>query len=466
MTSLALAVALAQVPQDSLTYAVLIHPRDPHLSVEARLTVGVPGTLYLTAPPASAPAGTRIGGLAATDDTGRPLPVRRLGSTYVLDVSGRAVRYRYRLEFQHRVAESSTVAALDTLRLYAVTRSLFVAPDPLVYQKLASRYPVVRVSVIAPRGWIVVAGWEIDGGVFRPADGNELLNSVLAAGPDFRLYADTAGRARWRLAVRGRRYFADSVLVAVIRESLRRGSAVFGPVPVSRVSYTADLGRKGRVSGSLHGTSAIGLVWEPSEILDVPRSHDTFHETLHLWFGGLLEAERWWTEGVTDYYAARLYAEWTGRTEDLAFLCYQSLRNYQRIPHRLRLTMQQESRSRVPGDNTELLAYRKGMLAGLLLDAAIRRATAAQRTLDDASRALLVQARQRRRRLSEADLRAAVVQFGGPATEQTWDRVVGSAAPITEEEVGEALRVVTGRPLAPPPALKARKELLPAAPRR
>lgn len=459
--SVVLAALLVQGGRDSLYYSVLVQPERGHLSVEARITVRSPGQLQLQVPPAVQGSGTRLAGFSATDDTGRPLAVRRAGNYIVIEPTSAAVRFRYRLDFPDRVAPSSTGAGLDTARLYAVTRALFVAPDPSAYAKTSSPYPVIRLNIIVPPGWTVESSWPLVRGALEPSGGDDLLGSVIAAGTGFRRYADSVGGSAWTLSIRGTRYFGDSALVAVISQSLRRASQVLGPVPVEAVSYTADMGRKGRVSGSLHGASSIGLVWEPSEILDIARSHDTFHETIHLWFGGAMESERWWIEGVTDYYAARLYSEWTGRPEDLAYLCYQSLRNYQRIPHRLRLTMAQEARQRMGGDNTDLLVYRKGMLAGLLLDAAIRRHTNGSRSLDDVARALLALAAQRPgRRVSEDDIRSAVVRAGGRALAQLWLRLVAGTEALGEDEVSAALQQVTGRQL-PAPLAKSGKELMP-----
>jgi predicted metalloprotease with PDZ domain len=215
------------------------------------------------------------------------------------------------------------------------------------------------------------------------------------------------------------------------------------------------------MSGSLQGTASIGLVWEPSEILALGRIHDLFHETLHLWFGGALETERWWVEGVTDYLAARLASEWRTNPQDLATLCFQSLHNYREIAHHTRYTMAEENRRRIGGDNTELLVYRKGMLAGLLLDAALRRGSDGRRTLDDLSRALLAESGQRRSRfLREAEIRAAAVRLGGAEVAAVWDRVVAGTEALTEEDVRVALRAVTGRVFeAPAPLSKERKEL-------
>jgi predicted metalloprotease with PDZ domain len=175
-----------------------------------------------------------------------------------------------------------------------------------------------------------------------------------------------------------------------------------------------------------------------------------------------METERWWTEGVTDYVAARLLARWRGRPEDLAALCFESLRNYQRIEHRFRMTMAEESRRRIPGDNTEQLVYRKGMLTGLLLDAAIRRASGGRRSLDDVARSLLALASTRRdRHVREEEIGIAVTAAGGEAAHLVWTRVAEGTVPLAEPDVADALGVVTGQ-LFEPPAVNAkiRKELV------
>ncbi len=453
-------MARAQAARDTLVYNVAVAPSDFHLSVEARLTSGA-GLLLLSGPPASGPAGTHVAGLAATDDHGGRLDVLHSGNAWRITVPARgAVRFRYRLDFNHRAPEGSTGAGFDSLHLYAVTRSLFVAPDPTVYRKLERAYPIVIVQVLPPQGWRAFAGWRGEDGDYRPESGDDLLGATLAAAPDFRFYDGTEGRTRWRLAIRGHRYFADSVLIATIRAGLGRGTEMLGPAQVGTVTYTGDLGPKGRTSGSLQGLASIGLIWEPGEVLEVGRAHDMLHETLHLWFGGALETERWWVEGVTDYVAARLYASWQNRPEELAHLCWQSLRNYQRIEHRTRMTMAEENRARMGGDNTELLVYRKGMLAGLMLDAAIRRGSRGRHTLDDLSRRLLaIAAPRRNHNVRETELHDAAVELGGADVERVWARVVTGTELLTEDDVATALQGVTGRTFAPPPLAKSRKEL-------
>lgn len=457
----AVAPLSAQVSRDTLIYNVAVVPAGPHLSIEARLTAPAAGILSLSNPPASGVAGTTVSALAATDDRGAPIENRRSGGGWILTVpASGAVRFRYRVEMHRKIPDASTGSGMDSTRLYAVTRSLFVAPDPTAYRKTGRSYPVIIVRVLSPPGWRTVSGWSSQGGVYLPADGDDLLGATIASGADYRYYSGAQGNATWQLAIRGTRYFTDSALTAAVAASLGRAAALLGPVPQPLITYTSDEGRKGRTSGSLQGKASVGLVWEPSEILEVGRVHDLFHETLHLWFGGAMESERWWIEGVTDYVAARLYASWQNNPADLAFLCYQSLRNYQAIEHHARLTMAEENRRRLGGDNTELLVYRKGMLAGLMLDAAIRRGTNGERSLDDLSRRLLALAATRRsHHVRESEIRDAALAVGGAGIQETWARVVAGTDPITEADVESALQTITGRTFAPPPLVKSRKEL-------
>lgn len=455
------AVAAAQA-RDTIVYEVTLRPMSAAAEVEARWRIGAAGAVPFLAPGSGGPGGVTLSGLAATDASGRPLALQRTESGYVLTAStATEIRLRYSVGFLRRVPDGSTSAGMDADRFYTVTRSLFLAPDPTALRKTRGSYPVVSVRVAAPAGWRVVAGWPGGRGAFQPASGDDLLGATLAAAPDYRTYEGRVGDAAWRVGVRGHRYFTDSALTATVVASLSRGAAVLGPVPEALVTYTADVGRKGRMSGSLQGTASIGLVWEPSEILALGRIHDLFHETLHLWFGGALETERWWVEGVTDYLAARLASEWRTNPQDLATLCFQSLHNYREIAHHARYTMAEENRRRIGGDNTELLVYRKGMLAGLMLDAALRRGSDGRRTLDDLSRALLAESGQRRSRfLRESEIRAAAVRLGGTEVAAVWDRVVAGTEPLTEEDVRVALRAVTGRVFeAPAPLSKERKEL-------
>jgi predicted metalloprotease with PDZ domain len=450
----------AQAPADTLIYNVAVTEAGAHLSVEARVVISADASIFLDAPPAG--AGTSVTAFGASDDRGLPLRVQRTGGGYVVSRNGPGViRFRYQLAFTDSVSSGSTASGLDATRLYAVTRSLFVAPDPVLYRKIGRPYPLVRLVFLLPPGWRLVANWDSTGPALAPRSGDDLLQGTLAAASDYRFYDGNAGEAAYTVAVRGSRAFTDSALVDLVAASLRLGAATFGPVPVPRVTYISDTGRKGRTSGSLQGTASIGLLWEPGEMLERARSHDTFHETLHLWFGGAMEAERWWTEGVTDYFAARLYATWREDPRELAALCYESLRNYAHIPHRLTTTMATEARSLPGGDNTIRLIYRKGMLAGLLLDAAIRRGSHERASLDDVARRLLATARSRRSKtIAEAEIGDAVAEAGGSTASREWARVVTGTEEISTTQVAAALRTVTGVDLPPPPPPSANPKTL------
>lgn len=455
------ASARAQEPLDTLMYHVAVYSADRHLSVEARLTTAA-GSVLLAAPARAGAAGTVVAGFAATDDRGGPLSVQRTGSGYVIDrAPAGAVRFRYRLDFNDSISSGSTASGLDSLRLYAVTRSLFVAPDPVLSRKTGRPYPLIRVRFVLPEGWRLVSNWDSAGPELRPHSGDDFTDATIAAAADYRLYRGRVGAATYTLAVRGQRGFRDSALAHLVGQALTRGAEAFGPVPVPRVTFISDAGRKGRTSGSLQGRSSIGLLWEPGELLERSRGHDIFHETLHLWLGGAMEAERWWLEGVTDYFAARFYSEWRDEPRDLAALCYESLANYGRIPYRTSLPMTSESREHPGGDNTVRLVYRKGMLAGLLLDAAIRGNTGGRSRLDDVARRLLAMAAGRpSRHVTEEEIREEVVRLGGRPADDEWARVVAGTSLIGSAQVAAALRTVTGAELPPPASDKARPKIL------
>ncbi len=376
--------------------------------------------------------------------------MRAGGDGYAVAARAGAIRFRYRLTFDDTVPVS-TGAALSPSHLYAVTGALFAAPEAA---NPAGEAPLrLRLHVGVPPGWEVVTGWGVGDRTFTPPNRRALLGSTLAAAPDFRLYRDTAAGTRFVLAIRGERRFADTALARVIAASLREARALLGPVPVPRVTYVADVGATGSTSASLQGRATVGLLWGSGDSLGLPRIHDVFHETLHLWFGGVLQTARWWTEGVTDYYAARLQSEWSGRAGDLATLIFRSLDDYLRIPRRTRMTMDQEARANVLGDNTTLLVYRKGMLAALLLDAAIRRSTGGSASLDDVAREALALARSRADgRVAESELRALAIAAGGPAVGALWTRVVAGDTLLSREEVAAALRAVTRRRAVADPA--------------
>ena len=125
------------------------------------------------------------------------------------------------------------------------------------------------------------------------------------------------------------------------------------------------------------------------------------------------------------------------------------------------MTMDEEQHQGVPGDNTSLLVYRKGMLAGLLLDAAIRRSTDGRASLDDVARQMLTLARSSGvHQVPDARIRAIAVGVGGSGVDRMWRRVVEGTDLITEAEVTDALRAVTGLPVTAPAAIAKEQKVL------
>ncbi|MGI5862608.1 MAG: hypothetical protein ACOX6T_11205 [Myxococcales bacterium] len=124
------------------------------------------------------------------------------------------------------------------------------------------------------------------------------------------------------------------------------------------------------------------------------------HELFHRWVGGAIrpdERERagyWFTEGFTTFYTRRmlLRAGLWSRDEYFADL-NESLRDYMLNP------MREEPNSRIEADfwknhDVEKLAYQRGDVVALLIDAEIRRVSSGSRSLDDLMRDLLERTRK------------------------------------------------------------------------
>jgi predicted metalloprotease with PDZ domain len=91
------------------------------------------------------------------------------------------------------------------------------------------------------------------------------------------------------------------------------------------------------------------------------------------------------------------------------------------------------------------------MLAGLLLDAAVRRGSSGRARLDDVARHMLALAAERASRtISAAEMLDALIAAGGTPAGRAWDRVVAGTDPISQQQIAEALRIVTGVELLPP----------------
>jgi predicted metalloprotease with PDZ domain len=181
---------------------------------------------------------------------------------------------------------------------------------------------------------------------------------------------------------------------------------MFGGAPFKRYVYIIHL-----ANGDFNG----GLEHRASTLIQVPAFGDKFylgslasHEFFHTWnvknirpkvlgpFDYTTQVRTgnlWFAEGVTDYYA-QLHTHLAGRMTEQELLHtlgdqIDSLQN-----SRTRLKMSLEDACRKTWDNNgfgfdDLSYYNKGLVVGLVLDAAIRDATNGQKSLDDVMRLLM-----------------------------------------------------------------------------
>jgi len=261
---------------------------------------------------------------------------------------------------------------------------------------------------------------------------DELRHAVFLAGEVELLQRDVAGQPVW-IAAHDRGFafrtaeFADLVggIVEIEREFFEDFERPFYLVTLIPVGVA----RPG--SQSLGGTGLVdsfALQIQPG--LDLAQAPDRqrlarllAHEMFHDWNGTLLEREApeelayWFSEGFTDFFARRLLLRggWTTVDEHVESL-NATLRRYFTSPVR------GEPNARILADfwnerEVQDLPYQRGDVVAMILDHAIRRASAGERSLDDFMRELVRRARapgEKRWKVSTEKLVEEVARWTSP----------------------------------------------------
>lgn len=158
------------------------------------------------------------------------------------------------------------------------------------------------------------------------------------------------------------------------------------------------------------------------------------HEMLHRWIGLRLRfagpdgTHFWFTEGFTVHYAAELMrrAGLLDPDEFLAEINGIATRHF--ANPRIAATNADIARDFFRDDALSVVPYTRGALYAAELDAAIRRATSGQRSLDDLMRSLHRELPPTGGELPVASFRAAVVRELGPAGGARFDAVIFAGA--------------------------------------
>jgi len=383
-----------------------------------------------------------VEGVEAFAEGGAALPVEKVAKNrWAVDASGaERLRARYRVYAREMSVRTNFVDAEMALINGAPT---FMSTDAT-----RDRPHVVRLEL--PAGWSHATGLPAGEGegVFVAADYDALVDGPIVAG-DLTTYTFEAGGAAHRLVNLMEPETWDGARAAADVEAIARAQIAFwGGAPFSDYTFLNLI--VGGGGGLEHANSTVTLAgpWRTGD----PESYRGWlglmsHEYFHTWNVkrlrpaalGPFDYERevytdglWVAEGVTSYYDDLILVR-AGLMTEAQYLgaLSDTIAGVQEGAGREVRTLAQASfdawiKHYRPDENSRNVSvnyYRKGALAGWLLDAHIRRATGDRRALDDLMRAAYA-------RYSGAsgyaagDLRALAAEVAGRDLSAFFDAVI------------------------------------------
>lgn len=320
----------------------------------------------------------------------------------------------------------------------------------------------VKLKLNLPKGWEVATGMDREeSGDFVAGGYDELADHPLQLGKFVRRTFVVENIPFEAIFVGTKdRMNAD---VDAISDELRRISRpaiqLFGGAPFRRYTYIIHLA-VGDFSGGLEHRASTVLALADSRELRMDEL--ATHENFHAWnvkqirpkplgpFDYSKEARTanlWFAEGVTGYYAHLMM--YRSQAEDASWLLDQlgnQIAQLQIGKFRKQITLEECSMQAWENGGFgvgDLSYYNKGLLAGLLFDAAIRDASGGQKSLDDVMRLLYSRHRLPNPGYGEDDLRLAINEVAGRDLTRLYEQIVRSTGEMPYEVVqGIGLRVV------------------------
>ncbi|HEU0014591.1 MAG TPA: PDZ domain-containing protein [Longimicrobium sp.] len=394
---------------------------------------------------------------SASDASGAALPwTKRDKGTWEVDApAGGRVVARYVVYANDLTARTSH---LDATHAWINGASVFMYLD-------GRHGEPHTVAVDAPAGWRATTALpRVEPGVFRAADYDELVDSPIEVGTHAVVAWDQAGR-RHRYAVWGRGNYDPEALVRDTSRIIAAELDLFGePPPYREFTFFLHLYPQGQ--GGLEHRESCSLMADRwafrgggyEQYLGL-----TAHEYFHVWNGKRIRPaalgpfdytrenytrELWVVEGITTYYTDVMLrrAGLIAQPRYLERLGEQITREVN-TPGRFRQSLEYSSfdtwiRFYRPDETTassQISYYQKGALVALLLDLAIRGATAGARSLDDVMRLLWQRHGMPDTGFPEGEVERVSAEVAGTDLTAFFDRAVRS----TEElEYGRYLEIV------------------------
>ncbi len=382
--------------------SISVDPRSAAV-LELRVPVWTPGS-YLVREHQR-----HVDGLAAFDESGRPLAVAKSDKqTWSVTCAGaRSVRVEYRLHCVELTVRTNHVDASHA----------FINPSAACAFVVGREQEPCAVSLELPPDWECWVALPKQDGAYLATDYDELVDSPFELGPrsSHQQFDFQAAGVAHRLVVWGRGDLDGEKVSLDIAKIIEAEAAWFGGLPYREpYLFILHLNDKGR--GGLEHRRSCALL-APRFSFVHKASYEDFleliaHEFFHLWNVKRLRPAAftpydwtrenhtsllWAMEGLTSTYEVMALRR-AGLISPTRFLelWAERLTQLLRTPGRLRVSLEQASfdawikhyRPDETTSNSSVSYYLKGSVVGFLLDLELRRHTQGARSLDDLMRLL------------------------------------------------------------------------------
>ncbi|MCX6559242.1 MAG: M61 family peptidase [Candidatus Aminicenantes bacterium] len=410
-----------------------------------------------------------VQGFLALDGRGRPLFWEKSAADAWRVQTGRAARFTIRYDIKVP-APFITQSGLNEKRAYIAPPGVFLYPD----RRLG--LPVIVTIDPGPFWKDVATGLDPVPGrprTFAAPDFDALYDSPFLIGNLERLSFEVRGvpHAFYGFDLGE---FDRSAFVSDLKRLVEAAVSIFGEIPYKRYAFLAvgpgrgGIEHAGSMAVSLGGLSGYSAATHRGTLKYL--AHEYFHhynvKRIRPFELGPFDYSRpnrtrmlWMAEGFTVYYETIVMrrAGFLGEDEMLAAAA-SPITAVERRPGRLVQSAAESSyvswdQGPFGGDPaTTVSYYDKGAVIGLLLDLAIRKATAGARSLDDVMRALYKEYyREKGRGFTEAELRAVCEKTAGETLSEVFS-YADTAKPVDYAKylgcAGLALETVAAPPTA------------------
>lgn len=247
------------------------------------------------------------------------------------------------------------------------------------------KFKEIKLQLQTPEGWKIATSRGLNDAAYTVSNFQDLAGTLVCAGDystfsfDLKHKSGGGAKTKFYVAIRGKRDWDDKEFVDEFKRLARGQMDYFGgshPAPIQFLAlHLLPRGLPPSIPGfnrRVPGHDTVLALHTPAR----PRKHFEFlgmlaHEHLHNWYPNAMKSDLgpWFMEGLNDYVAYRgLLANSLHTREQFTGMLSKWHREY---------------RMCVRTKNQRVMPYRRGMIAGWVLDIEIRRSTGGKRGLTD-----------------------------------------------------------------------------------